>query len=177
MSENNGQSTGRHRTEARGTTDVGSGSTPTDAEAYGTGSNGAGSNGARSNGTGSNGTEAHGDTRGAVGSAPASGGRHAGAEPGSSTDASGASHPAPGASRAAGDDTQVTQSTHRGTVGALIDAGAAAPAVPGRTLPIRIELARQLRRRRTQVSFALVALLPVILWAAFQIGGDDDGPG
>lgn len=76
-----------------------------------------------------------------------------------------------------GDGAPVTRSTHRGTVGALIDAGAAAPAVPGRTLPIRIELARQLRRRRTQVSFALVALLPVILWAAFLIGGDDEAPG
>src|SRR4029078_10631647 len=30
------------------------------------------------------------------------------------------------------------------------------------------------RRRRTQVTFALVALLPVILWIAFELG--DDGP-
>lgn len=45
---------------------------------------------------------------------------------------------------------------------------------PNRTLPLRVELVRQLRRRRTQVTFALVALLPVILWAAFELG--DDGP-
>lgn len=76
-----------------------------------------------------------------------------------------------------GEHEQIILSTHRGRVGALVDAGAAAPAVPGRTLPIRVELVRQLRRRRTQVSFALVALLPVILWAAFRIGGDDDGEG
>ncbi len=45
---------------------------------------------------------------------------------------------------------------------------------PEHTLPVRIELVRQLRRRRTQVTFALVALLPVILWVAFSLG--DDGP-
>jgi ABC-2 type transport system permease protein len=39
---------------------------------------------------------------------------------------------------------------------------------------VRVELVRQLRRRRTQVAFALVALLPVILWIAFELG--DDGP-
>lgn len=48
------------------------------------------------------------------------------------------------------------------------------PHRPGRTLPVRVELVRQLRRRRTQVSFALVALLPVLLWIAFELG--DDGP-
>jgi ABC-2 type transport system permease protein len=45
---------------------------------------------------------------------------------------------------------------------------------PNRTLPLRVELVRQLRRRRTQVTFALVALLPVILWGAFELA--DDGP-
>jgi ABC-2 type transport system permease protein len=43
---------------------------------------------------------------------------------------------------------------------------------PGRTLPLRVELVRQLRRRRTQVTFALVVLLPVILWAAFELAAD-----
>ena len=68
---------------------------------------------------------------------------------------------------------RIGPSTVAGTVGAL-------PLVdharyrPGRTLPVRVELVRQLRRRRTQVAFALVALLPVILWAAFELG--DDGP-
>ncbi|MFC4949594.1 ABC transporter permease [Pseudonocardia sp. GCM10023141] len=40
---------------------------------------------------------------------------------------------------------------------------------PWRTLPLRVELVRQLKRRRTQVAFALVALLPVILWIAFTV--------
>ena len=48
---------------------------------------------------------------------------------------------------------------------------------PERTLPLRVELARQLRRRRTQVTFALVALLPVIIWAAFEISADDEAGG
>lgn len=39
----------------------------------------------------------------------------------------------------------------------------------GRTLRLAVELRRQLTRRRTQVTFALVALLPVILWAAFRV--------
>ena len=46
---------------------------------------------------------------------------------------------------------------------------------PERTLPLRVELVRQLRRRRTQVTIGLVALLPVIIWAAFEIAADD-GP-
>jgi ABC-2 type transport system permease protein len=36
-------------------------------------------------------------------------------------------------------------------------------------LPVRVELVRQLRRRRTQVVFGLVAVLPVILWVAFSL--------
>jgi ABC-2 type transport system permease protein len=40
----------------------------------------------------------------------------------------------------------------------------------GRTLRLRVELVRQLTRRRTQVSMALVVALPVILWIAFQVG-------
>lgn len=51
---------------------------------------------------------------------------------------------------------------------------AAAGYRPERTLPLRVELVRQLRRRRTQVAFGLVALLPVILWIAFQLA--DSGP-
>jgi ABC-2 type transport system permease protein len=69
-------------------------------------------------------------------------------------------------SRAAG---APAPSTVAGTVGALplVDH---APYRPGRTLPLRVELVRQLRRRRTQVAFALVVLLPVLLWAAFELG-------
>ena len=63
-------------------------------------------------------------------------------------------------------------STVTGTVGAL-DAGPAPTRYRrGRTLPVRVELVRQLRRRRTQVTFALVALLPVILWVAFTLAAD-----
>ncbi|MQA07495.1 MAG: ABC transporter permease subunit [Pseudonocardiaceae bacterium] len=39
-----------------------------------------------------------------------------------------------------------------------------------RTLPLRIELARQLRRRRTQLVLGFILLLPFILVVAFEIG-------
>ncbi len=42
----------------------------------------------------------------------------------------------------------------------------------GRTLPLRVELARQLRRRRTQLLLGFLVLLPVILWAAFEFGSN-----
>lgn len=52
---------------------------------------------------------------------------------------------------------------------------AAAPGYrPNSTLPLRVELVRQLKRRRTQVALGLVALLPVILWIAFSLA--DSGP-
>lgn len=41
---------------------------------------------------------------------------------------------------------------------------------PGRTLPVRVELARQLRRRRTQLALGFLAALPIILWIAFSVG-------
>ncbi|MFE6283361.1 ABC transporter permease [Streptomyces sp. NPDC057877] len=47
----------------------------------------------------------------------------------------------------------------------------------GRTLPLRVELIRQLKRRRTQVMFAILAVLPFVLVAAFAIGGDPEGRG
>jgi ABC-2 type transport system permease protein len=48
---------------------------------------------------------------------------------------------------------------------------------PGRTLPLRVELARQLKRRRTLVMGAVLAVLPFVLVVAFAIGGDQDDPG
>ncbi|NMN95128.1 ABC transporter permease [Antrihabitans stalactiti] len=48
---------------------------------------------------------------------------------------------------------------------------------PARTLPVRVEFERQLRRRRTQLAIGFVALLPGILAAAFAIGGADAGSG
>lgn len=41
------------------------------------------------------------------------------------------------------------------------------------TLPLRVELARQLRRRRTVLTLGLLVLLPFLLWLAFRIGRDD----
>jgi ABC-2 type transport system permease protein len=46
---------------------------------------------------------------------------------------------------------------------------------PRRTLPLRVEAMRQLRRRRTLVVGAVLAALPFILIAAFAIGGQPDG--
>ncbi|MFF4791430.1 MULTISPECIES: ABC transporter permease [unclassified Streptomyces] len=44
----------------------------------------------------------------------------------------------------------------------------------GRTLPLRVELMRQLKRRRTLVMGGILAALPFVLAVAFAIGG---GPG
>jgi ABC-2 type transport system permease protein len=43
------------------------------------------------------------------------------------------------------------------------------------TLPLRVEAVRQVRRRRTLITFAALAALPVIIWAAFAIGGAPSG--
>lgn len=48
---------------------------------------------------------------------------------------------------------------------------------PDRTLPMRVEAVRQLRRRRTLVMAGVLAALPVILVAAFAIGGEPDTNG
>ncbi|MEU0386335.1 ABC transporter permease [Streptomyces chartreusis] len=45
----------------------------------------------------------------------------------------------------------------------------------GRTLPFRVELVRQLKRRRTMVMGGVLFALPVILLVAFQVGGDPGG--
>ncbi|GHE96952.1 ABC transporter permease [Streptomyces spiralis] len=42
----------------------------------------------------------------------------------------------------------------------------------GRTLPLRVELVRQLKRRRTLIMGAILAVLPFVLLVAFAIGGD-----
>ncbi|HEX4701897.1 MAG TPA: ABC transporter permease subunit [Pseudonocardiaceae bacterium] len=39
-----------------------------------------------------------------------------------------------------------------------------------RTLPVRVELARQLRRRRTQIALGFLVILPFLLLIAFKIG-------
>ncbi len=42
------------------------------------------------------------------------------------------------------------------------------------TLPWGVELQRQLRRRRTGITLTFLALLPVLVWGAFALGGNDD---
>ncbi|WP_326582713.1 ABC transporter permease [Streptomyces sp. NBC_00481] len=41
----------------------------------------------------------------------------------------------------------------------------------GRTLPLRVELVRQLKRRRTMVMGGILLALPIVLLIAFQVGG------
>ncbi|KKD03801.1 ABC transporter permease [Streptomyces sp. WM6386] len=45
----------------------------------------------------------------------------------------------------------------------------------GRTLPLRVELVRQLKRRRTIVMGGILAALPFVLLVAFAIGGEPGG--
>ncbi|KOG29073.1 ABC transporter permease [Streptomyces resistomycificus] len=45
----------------------------------------------------------------------------------------------------------------------------------GRTLPIRVELVRQLKRRRTLVMGGILFALPFVLLIAFQVGGEPGG--
>ncbi|MFR9673236.1 ABC transporter permease [Streptomyces sp. TR06-5] len=47
----------------------------------------------------------------------------------------------------------------------------------GRTLPLRVEALRQLKRRRTLAMAAVLGALPLVLVAAFAIGGDPEGRG
>ncbi|HVV21966.1 MAG TPA: ABC transporter permease, partial [Pseudonocardiaceae bacterium] len=49
-------------------------------------------------------------------------------------------------------------------------AGAASGYRAERTLPIRVELTRQLRRRRTQIALGFLVVLPFLLLIAFKIG-------
>ncbi len=44
----------------------------------------------------------------------------------------------------------------------------------GSTLPVRVELVRQMRRRRTQFALGFMVLLPAILAAAFALGGKSE---
>lgn len=55
-------------------------------------------------------------------------------------------------------------------------AGPAAGYRPTATLPVRVELARQLRRKRTQFTLGFMVLLPAILATAFALGSDSAGP-
>ncbi|MET8976287.1 ABC transporter permease [Streptomyces sp. NPDC004539] len=43
------------------------------------------------------------------------------------------------------------------------------------TLPLKVEFARQLKRRRTLIMGGILGALPFVLWIAFMIGGTPDG--
>ncbi|HEV2779363.1 MAG TPA: ABC transporter permease subunit [Actinophytocola sp.] len=43
-----------------------------------------------------------------------------------------------------------------------------------RTLRLGVELTRQLRRRRTQLVYGFLVVLPFIIWAAFEFGSSDN---
>lgn len=45
------------------------------------------------------------------------------------------------------------------------------------TLPLRVEIRRQLRRRRTQITLGLLVVLPFLLVAAFELGDSSPGGG
>ncbi|MEO9137951.1 MAG: ABC transporter permease [Jatrophihabitans sp.] len=45
---------------------------------------------------------------------------------------------------------------------------------PRKTLKLRVEFTRQVKRRRTQIAFGLILLLPVIIALAFKLGGTGD---
>ncbi|CAM5419318.1 ABC transporter permease [Streptomyces rimosus] len=63
-----------------------------------------------------------------------------------------------------------------GPAGASVPGAPHAPGYrPHRTLPLRVEALRQLKRRRTFVIAAILALLPFVLVAAFAIGGEPGG--
>lgn len=57
------------------------------------------------------------------------------------------------------------------------DRGQAHAYAPGRTLPLRVEILRQFKRRRTLVMFGLLLALPWILVVAFQFGPQRGGQG
>lgn len=54
---------------------------------------------------------------------------------------------------------------------AALDAGRPPDFNPHRTLRLRVEFVRQLKRRRTQVAFGLLLILPIIIAIAFEVGG------
>lgn len=55
--------------------------------------------------------------------------------------------------------------------------GAAVGYRPAGTLSLRVEVRRQLRRRRTQLTLGFLALLPLLLAGAFKLGSGNDNQG
>ena len=60
---------------------------------------------------------------------------------------------------------------------ALPPAGEPVPFDPRRTLPLRIEFIRQLKRRRTQLVALVLLLLPILVAIAFKVGGQQTSGG
>ena len=81
--------------------------------------------------------------------------------------------------------TVTTQGSHGGLAGApppeAVDprTGASVAYKAARTLPLRVEVVRQLHRRRTQLGLGFLVLLPFLLLLAFKAGGPpgDGSPG
>ena len=61
------------------------------------------------------------------------------------------------------------------------DVHAAQGSAPGyraaAALPLRVELVRQLRRRRTVLTLGFLVVLPFLLWLAFEVGRDENDRG
>lgn len=71
-----------------------------------------------------------------------------------------------------------SEATRRTAAGGARGRGGPAPGYrASRTLPLRVELVRQLKRRRTMIMFGVMAVLPLVLMAAFAVGGEPAGDG
>lgn len=85
-----------------------------------------------------------------------------------------ASHPVSAATRRGMHDLLDALAT--APAGATGADGAARGHRPGRTLRLRVEIRRQIGRRRTQFAFGLLAILPIVLAIAFEFSsGDSNG--
>jgi ABC-2 type transport system permease protein len=81
---------------------------------------------------------------------------------------------------AVNDNHRTEAPTRRGVherLGALPPAGEPVPFDPRRTLPLRIEFIRQLKRRRTQLVALVLLLLPILVAIAFKVGGQQTSGG
>ena len=69
--------------------------------------------------------------------------------------------------------------TRRGVHERLAAIGPPAPVEfnPGRTLKLRVEFVRQIKRRRTQFALLVLIALPILMAAAFKLGGGASGNG
>jgi ABC-2 type transport system permease protein len=74
----------------------------------------------------------------------------------------------------------MTAPTRRGVHDRLAGLGPPGPPpqfATRRTMRLRVELARQLRRRRTQLAFLVLLVLPILVAIAFKVGGQRGGGG